>query len=337
MYNSQKNINKIILRHLTLCFVLVFLLFIKAVHAQQKPAGYLFAYFTGNTKSEEAIRFALSKDGYKYVALNGNLPVINSQQISSTGGVRDPHILRGADGKTFYMVATDMVSANGWDSNRTVVLMHSTDLINWLSAVVNIQTKYLGQDNLLRVWAPQTIYDVKQGKYMVYFSMKHGTDPDKIYFAYVNDDFTDLVTEPKQLFFNPANQACIDGDIVFKDGKYHLFFKTEGDPAGIKVAISDSLTKGYVLNNKYVQQTTDPVEGAGVFKLINEDAYILMYDVYTKGEYQFTKTTDLKNFSVVDHEVSMNFHPRHGSVIQVTAEEATRLLKKWGNNYRSQQ
>ena len=93
------------------------------INGKQKPSAYLFVYFTGNSKADEAIRFALSEDGYAFRALNNNRPVITSDTISETGGVRDPHILRGADGKTFYMVATDMVSDNGWNSNRGMVLM----------------------------------------------------------------------------------------------------------------------------------------------------------------------------------------------------------------------
>ncbi|KAA5542992.1 family 43 glycosylhydrolase [Adhaeribacter rhizoryzae] len=298
---------------------------------ETKYSAYLFTYFTGNQKSEEAIRFALSNDGYNFRALNNNKPVISSAQISSTGGVRDPHILRGADGKTFYMVVTDMVSANGWSSNRAMVLLKSTDLINWASSVVNIQKQFPGQENLLRVWAPQTIYDPSAKKYMIYFSMKHGNDPDKIYYAYANKEFTGLETTPKQLFFSPNNGACIDGDIILKDGKYHLFFKTEGEGAGIKMAVSDKLTEGYVLQDKYLQQTKDPVEGSGVFKLNNGEGYILMYDVYTKGKYQFTKSQDLQNFSVIDQEVSMNFHPRHGTVLPITAQEAEALVTKWGS------
>jgi len=85
-----------------------------------------------------------------------------------------------------------------------------------------------------------------------------------------------------------------------------------------------------VLKDKYVQQTTNPVEGAGVFKLNNGAGYILMYDLYTKGKYQFTKTADLENFTVVDNEVSMNFHPRHGTVLPITAKEEEALLSKWG-------
>lgn len=300
------------------------------LHAQTSYKAYLFAYFTGNDKSEEQIRFALSSDGYHYRALNGNQPVIASSTISSTGGVRDPHILRGADGKTFYMVATDMVSANGWNSNRAMVLLKSTDLIHWTSAVVNIQKRFPGNDSLLRVWAPQSIYDEAAGKYLIYFSMKHGRDPDKIYYAYANKDFTDLETTPKQLFVEPTNGACIDGDIVQKDGKFYLFFKTEGArTAGLKVAVSDKLTEGYVLRDEYVQQTTDPVEGSGVFRLNNSNDYILMYDVYTKGKYQFTKTSDLEHFKVIDEDISMDFHPRHGTVMPITIAEAERLAAKW--------
>jgi hypothetical protein len=229
------------------------------------------------------------------------------------------------------MVATDMVSAKGWSSNRAMTLLRSTDLINWTSRVINIQQRFPGNENLQRVWAPQTIYDAAAGKYMVYFSMKHGNDPDIIYYAYANADFTDI-EQPKQLFFSPTNSSCIDGDIVAKDGKFYLFFKTEGQHPGIKIAVSDKLTSGYVLRDKYVQQTNDPVEGAGVFKLNNSDEYILMYDLYTKGKYQFTKTKDLENFKVIDQDVTMNFHPRHGTIISITEKEAKRLKNKWGGS-----
>ena len=97
--------------------------------AEKDYIAYLFTYFTGNHISEEAVCYAVSTDGYTYWALNDNKPVIDSKIISSTGGVRDPHILRCEDGKTFYMVVTDMVSDNGWDSNRAMVLLKSNDLV----------------------------------------------------------------------------------------------------------------------------------------------------------------------------------------------------------------
>jgi type 1 glutamine amidotransferase len=303
-----------------------------AVKAQNSPyKSYLFVYFTGNEKGQEAIHFALSKDGYHYTALNQDQPVISSDTISSTGGIRDPHILRGDDGNTFYMVATDMVAANGWNSNRAMVLMRSTDLIHWRHAVVNIQRSYAGQEKLERVWAPQTIYDKKKKKYMIYWAMKYSDGPDMIYYAYANKNFTALEGSPRQLFVSPGNKSCIDPDIIEKDGKYHLFFKTEGNGNGIKQAISNNLTGGYVQQDEYLQQTDKPVEGSSVFSLNDGSGYILMYDMYTSGKYQFTFSKDLRHFKAVDQEISMDFHPRHGTVMSITGKEAERLAAKWGS------
>ncbi len=294
-------------------------------------AAYLFTYFTGNHISQEAVCYAVSMDGYKYWALNGGKPVLDSKVISSTGGVRDPHILRSQDGNTFYMVVTDMVSGNGWDSNRAMVLLKSNDLIHWQHSVINMQKRYEGQESLKRVWAPQTVFDPEAGKYMVYWSMKHGNGPDIIYYAYANEEFTDLEGEPKVLFLPADKKSCIDGDIVYKDGVYHLFYKTEGHGNGIKVATTHSLTSGrWTESPDYKQQTEHAVEGAGTFKLIGKEKYILMYDVYMAGKYQFTETTDLQNFKVIDSEVTMNFHPRHGTIIPITRDELLRITEKWG-------
>ncbi len=297
---------------------------------QKDKTAYLFVYFTGNKIAEEAIHYAVSADGYNYSALNNNQPVIASKNISSTGGVRDPHILRSEDGTTFYMVVTDMTSSKGWNSNRAMVLMKSTDLVNWQSAVINIQKRFPGHDSLLRVWAPQTIYDQQAGKYMVYWSMKHGSGPDIIYYAYANAGFTDLETEPRQLFYPANGKSCIDGDIVYHDSMYHLFYKTEGHGNGIKKAVAYSLTAGnWKEQEGYMQQTSEAVEGAGIFKLANSDEYILMYDVYMKGRYEFTRSKTLDSFSVVNN-VTMNFHPRHGTVINISRAELSKLMAQWG-------
>ena len=131
--------------------------------------AYLFTYFTGNSGDEEAGRDAVSMDGYTFWAVYVIVPVIDSKVISSTGGVRDPHILRCEDGKTFYMVVTDMVSANGWSSNRAMVLLKSTDLVNWSHSVINIQKRYSGQEDLKRVWAPQIFFDFLAGFFFLYW------------------------------------------------------------------------------------------------------------------------------------------------------------------------
>lgn len=303
----------------------------KAGPAEKDYAGYLFAYFKGNAVSDEALCFAISTDGYNYRALNHNKPILDSKMISSTGGIRDPHILRGIDGQSYYMVLTDMTSSKGWDSNRAMVLLKSTDLINWKHTVVNIQKQYNGNEDLKRVWAPQTIFDPAKGKYMVYWSMKHGDGADMIYYAYANDDFTGFTAAPEVLFRPKNGKSCIDGDIINKNGLFHLFYKTEGHGNGIRLAMTDSLASGkWIEQPGYKQQTKDAVEGSGVFKLNNSPKYILMYDVYGKGKYQFCESYDLDQFNVIDHEVKMDFHPRHGTIIPLTRKELVNLTNRWG-------
>ena len=199
-----------------------------SMNAQNDKVAYLFTYFTGNAPEQEQICYALSDDGYNWTPLNNGRPVIASDTIAFTGCVRDPHILRCEDGKTFYMVATDMKSNLGWSSNRGMVLMKSTDLIHWEHTVIHFPTKFANTwRNVQRVWAPETVYDTHSGKYVVFYSLLSPTNRyDKIYYSYANDDFTDI-TEPQLLFDD--GKAAIDGDIVYNkaDGLFHLFYKSE--------------------------------------------------------------------------------------------------------------
>lgn len=311
--------------------------------AEEKMVAYLFTYFTGNAPDQEQICYALSDDGYNYTPLNGGYPVISSDTIAFTQCVRDPHILRGEDGKTFYMVVTDMRSAHGWASNRGMVLLKSTDLINWQHSVVNFPTKYPKEwGNVIRVWAPETIYDHKAGRYMVFYSLRT-SDPksfDRIYYSYVNDDFTDLLGTPTFLFDNGS--ATIDGDIVFNpaDRQYHLFYKSEGG-RGIFQAVARQLTaevgqadgSQWTKLDAHVDQTQEAVEGVGVCRTIDGQSWIVMYDCYSNGHYQFCKSTDLKNFQVVQNtETKGKFTPRHGTIIPITQAEKDRLLAAYGNH-----
>ncbi|KAA6300101.1 MAG: Arabinoxylan arabinofuranohydrolase, partial [Candidatus Ordinivivax streblomastigis] len=178
---------------------------------------------------------------------------------------------------------------------------------------------------------PQTIYDPVAKKYMVYFSMHVPNGKDIIYYAYANSSFTALETIPQQLYFPADGNSCIDGDIIPKDGKYYLFYKTEGNGNGIRCAVAESVTGTYVLQSAdYVNQTKDSAEGSCVYQLINSDTYVLMYDVYNQGKYEFCTSTDLKNFTLTN-KGKMNFSPRHGTVISITAEELNRLTTQWGS------
>ena len=297
--------------------------------------AYLFTYFNSNDPRDEQICYALSDDGYNYTPLNDGAPVISSDTIALTQCVRDPHILRCQDGKTFYMVCTDMRSSLGWSSNRGMVLLKSTDLVNWQHSTVNFPTRYTKTwKNVIRVWAPETIYDHQAKKYMVFYSLRTSDrgSYDKIYYQYANADFTDLEGEPKWLF--DAGNATIDGDIVFNpdDQLYHLFYKQESG-RGIYQATARQLTDRWQMLEGNVEQTREAVEGVGVCRTIDGKSWIIMYDCYGNGHYQFCRSNDLKTFQFVQNtETKGKFTPRHGTIIPITRAEKERLLQAFPNH-----
>ena len=314
------------------------LLYIDNVRLYKKAANYttyLFSYFPDN--NNENIYYALSDNGFDYTPMNDGKMMISADSVAIKKGLRDPHLLRGHDGY-FYMVATDMKSAEGWASNRGMVLMKSKDLVNWQHATVHFPEKYAGTHfaNVTRVWAPETIYDPVAGKYMIYFSLltNDGSIPyDQVFYCYANEDFTDLEGEPTLLF--DLGYSVIDMDIVYNDadGLYHGFFKNE-DKGGILKVTAKTLTapEGTALGSQWgnmsgrLQQTNVAVEGAGVFKLLDGKTWVLMYDCYSRGYYQFCTSTDLNTFTFKQNtNTGGMFTPRHGSVILLTDEEVANI------------
>ena len=305
--------------------------------------GYLFAYFEGSgpRNMDEQLRVGVSADAINWFALNKNQPIVDSEQISATGGIRDPHLLRSEDEKSFYLVATDMNTAkNGWGHNPGIVMLKSADLLSWKHAVIDLEKLYPAKfKNVQWVWAPQTIYDPAVDRYLVYFTVKLKDDAKlDFYAAYANSDFSGFESEPT-LMFSPKYGA-IDGDIIYRAGTYHFFYKgnTKDENGkevnnGIQQAFGKTLQGPWTEDFKYLDVyagTKTNVEGSSLFKLNNSADYILMYDLYSNKRYEFQRTKDLYNFTQTPESFTKDFFPRHGSVIGITLEEAERLHKKWG-------
>ena len=314
----------------------------KKAATNNKFAGYLFAYFEGSGNKQEHLRFAISEDAKNWYALNDNQPVIVSDSISTSGGIRDPHILRGEDG-CYYIVATDMNTVkNGWKDNPGIVLMKSKDLVNWTHSKIVLKEDYKEHfSDAYWVWAPQTIYDKKAKKYMIYFTLQRTGDGRKslvTYYAYANKDFTGFESEPKVLF--NAKYGCIDNDIIERKGVYHMFYKgniknAEGKEIqnGIQQATAKNLKGPWKEDFKFIDAYADSktgVEGSGVFKLNDKDEYVLMYDLYGSGRYEYQTSKDLNTFSTKPESFRKDFFPRHGTVCSVTKDEMERLQQKWG-------
>lgn len=300
---------------------------------------YLFTYFTRTGDLQEYLRFGLSRDAVNWRALNNNKPVLASDTIAYSHGIRDPFLLRGQNGE-FLIVCTDMNSErDGWGSNPGIVMLRSEDLVHWTHSYVHLPAQYHNFSDARFVWAPEVIYDENEGRYMVYFTLQRNYESGpkyNTYYAYANDDFTDFISEPKLLF--AAKYYSIDNDIIKgPDGKWHLFYKgatfdSNGNEKqhGILRAVSDNLTGPYkedfVFLDAYANTST-AVEGSSTFKLIGQQKYILMYDVYQEGRFEFQTSTDLWNWTKEPQSFTKDFMPCHGSVIPITLEEAKRLVE----------
>jgi hypothetical protein len=172
----------------------------------------------------------------------------------------------------------------------------------------------------------------------VYFTVRF-EDDDKLdfYAAYANRDFTAFETIPTLLF--RAKHGAIDGDIIYRNGLYHFFYKgnTKNEEGveiknGIQQAIGKQLWGPWEEIFSYIDTYADrgvSVEGSSIFKLNQSDEYILMYDLYRDQRYEFQRSRDLFSFDRQTETFTKDFNPRHGSVISITKEEASNLDRRW--------
>lgn len=224
-------------------------------------------------------------------------------------------------------------------------MLRSRDLIHWEHRAVHFPARYAGHDAAKAdaVWAPQTIYDPETGKYMVYFSLhspKDGPFPqDAVYYAYANDDFTDLEGDmPERLYIYDG--PTIDTDIVQDNqGRYHIFFNTWGnDGTGRRQFVAESLHKPekwrLLPGLMQPEDTKMKSEGSSAYPLNDGSGWVLAYDCFANGVFHFCTSTDLEHFTLARATKNMGaFTPRHGSIIPLTEKEFQQLIKhKWQIN-----
>jgi len=189
-------------------------------------------------------------------------------------------------------------------------------------------------------WAPQTIYDPKANKMMIYFTMRIEHGLTSLYWAYTDDDFTTLTTRPQSLFEYPdTNIQILDADITkMPDGRYCMMYVAQERPIGVRLAFSDNINSGYVYDDRWIDAEPGSCEAPNVWKRIGEDKWVLMYDIYSiqPHNFGFCETSDFDTFTDLGHfnEGAMKTtnlsSPKHGAVIQLTREEAEKLASHWG-------
>ena len=297
------------------------------ISTEKPDVAYLFAYFLGNSPEQERLSYAVSTDGYNFKALNGGRAVWQSSV--GTECLRDPYIFKGEDG-LYYLLATDMKSSLGWNSNRNLLSAKSTDLVHWFDETsIEIANKYPLMQGADRAWAPQAIYDPEKESYMIYFAARVPNRDNRtiMYYAY-SKDMKKLDTDPQLLFAPQNGNDAIDSDIIYVDGKYYMYYKNETNKR-IYLATADHASGPYT-EIKQVSEGNLGVEGPNIYKLIGQDKWLMMSDAYGDGYYVMQETRDLTNFTTLSRSsYSFNFTPRHGYVIPINADQYTALINAY--------
>lgn len=308
--------------------------------AQAVLPNYLLVHFTSETTDGEQIRFAVSRDGYRWQDLNGSRPVMRSSVGEQ--GVRDPSIVRAADGK-FYILATDLriASGKGWDAamhrgSTKLVIFESSDLVNWSAPRLVDIAGDIPQAGC--AWAPEAIYDEESGDYLVYWTTiapADGQTKPRIYYARTRDfrSFT-----PAQLYIDrPGSAGLIDTQIVDagKGGKYR-YYRASGDGQITLEGSQQLLGKWDTLGDlRPLGLTGKDVEGPILFRLAQSKEWGLWVDQYARrGGYLALATDDLsrpERFRRIAAD-QLDFgasKKRHGGILNISDEEYRRLSAKW--------
>ncbi|WP_395335047.1 glycoside hydrolase family 43 protein [Novosphingobium sp. BL-8H] len=326
------------------------------VPADRALTAYLLVYFRDETHS---LHIAVSRDGYTFRDVNGGKPVLKGRDIAEQKGIRDPHIVRGPDG-AFYLSMTDLhiyaqreglrdtewerpKEGYGWGNNRSLIFMKSRDLIHWTHAIVHVDQLFPETRNLSAAWAPETIYDPKARKMMVYYTTRDGTGTEHMVYSYADDAFTTVTQSPLPLFKYPkANVGSIDGDITRIGDKFHLFYVAHERPGHLRQAVSNRINGEYVFNPTPVDPETAGTEAPNLWRRAGTKTYVLMYDVFgaKPNNMGFSETTDFKHFHNLGRfndpgspMKATNFSgAKHGAVMPITSGEADRLEKYFANS-----
>ncbi len=289
--------------------------------AQTSKDVYLFSYFKNN--GEDGLHLAYSHDGFAWTALKNDSSFLKPL-VAKDKLMRDPCIIRGADGK-FHMVWT--VSWN----DRGIGYASSTDLINWSDQkfvpVMNLEP------TARNCWAPEIFYDAKKKEYMIYWATTipgrfvagdtAGDDKYNHRMYYVTTkDFT-THSNTKLLYDKGFN--VIDATIQKIGKRYIMFLKDETkNPAqkNLRIATSKKLTGGY-------SNPSEPItgkywaEGPTVVNIGSK--WVVYFDKYTQHKYGVIESTDLKTWTDVSDKLEMPNGIRHGTVLTISTDELAKL------------
>jgi beta-xylosidase len=309
--------------------------------------GYAFAYFTGNSRAGENIFLAASEgnNALSWTELNNKQPILTS--TAGTKGLRDPFVIRSAEGDVFYLLATDLSIGSGtsWgDAVRKgslfLEIWESNDLKTW-SKQRHVQVSPPTAGN---TWAPEAYYDTTLGQYVVFWASSLYEESDtghtgNTYHRMLYVTTRDFVTFSEPVIWQDAGMSRIDSTVLQEGNTFYRFTKDEGaSGTGCADIIQERSSSLRATLDSWTQVTacigknagTSAVEGPTIFKAnpndVNGQKFYLFVDEYSGRGYIPLETADIANPSwKVSASYKLPTSPRHGTVIPVTAKELAAL------------
>lgn len=239
--------------------------------------------------------------------------------------MRDPSIVRGADG-LFHLVWTTQ-----WSGSRGFGYASSPDLIHWSEQRVIPVMDSIPTNN---VWAPELFYDDVEQQYLIIWSSAINpadyTEADllgtnschRMYYTTTRDFQTFTLA---QAYYDPGFNS-IDGYLLKRaDKDYVLVVKDNRKPgfSNLFCVFSESPYGPF----DHPTETFGRTYSEGPCAVQQPDGeWLIYYDQYHPQEYGAVSTRDFQTFTPIPERISVPATHKHGTIVKITPSELQALM-----------
>jgi hypothetical protein len=284
---------------------------------------HLFAYFTDG--GQHGLRLAASRDAAAWSVIDGGRPLL-VPALGEHRLMRDPHLSRGPDG-VFHLLWT-----TGWD-DPFIGHASSTDLVNWSAQRALPVMPPADFPGVRNCWAPEAVYAAADDEWIVVWSStvpgRFAETADRCedgynhrLYAARTRDFATL--SPTTLFYDPGFPV-IDGSLLRRDGRWHLFFKDETlrpERKTLHHVSAPELAGPWSASSPAI----GPAWAEGPAPLDLGDRVLLVYDMYRDGHYGAFVSRDFSAWEKPAAGCALPAGARHGSLLTVPAAALRALV-----------